>query len=55
MLDDAEPEPPRRSSSIPTVVGRDRELRVLRERLSMAFSGHGSLVLLSGEDCDLLG
>lgn len=32
-----------------TLVGRDRELGVLRERLAEAIAGHGSLVLIGGE------
>ena len=32
-----------------TLVGRDRELRVLREHLTAALTGQGSLVLISGE------
>src|SRR6188508_985241 len=31
------------------IVGRERELRALRERLAAALAGHGGLVLLSGE------
>src|SRR6478672_7314645 len=42
-----------RTSSSPhipvTLVGRDRELALLRERLAAACAGHGSLVLIGGE------
>ncbi|MGI8553090.1 MAG: ATP-binding protein, partial [Dehalococcoidia bacterium] len=34
---------------IPALVGREAELSVLRERLTAAQAGHGSLVLLAGE------
>jgi predicted ATPase len=33
----------------PTLVGRDRELAILRARLAAALSGRGSVVLISGE------
>jgi predicted ATPase len=33
----------------PALVGRERELGVLRQHLSTAISGHGSLVLIGGE------
>ncbi|MGN6700888.1 MAG: ATP-binding protein, partial [Thermomicrobiales bacterium] len=35
--------------SIPPLVGRERELALLRERLAAALASHGTLVLLSGE------
>src|SRR5438270_4034233 len=31
------------------LVGRDRELAILRERLTAALAGHGGLVLIGGE------
>ena len=31
------------------LVGRERDLATLRERLASALAGHGSLVLISGE------
>jgi DNA-binding CsgD family transcriptional regulator len=36
-------------SSPPLLVGRERELAILRQHLDAAISGHGSLVLISGE------
>src|SRR5215471_18124587 len=35
--------------SVPTLVGRDRELGTLRQHLDAAIAGHGSLVLIGGE------
>jgi ATP/maltotriose-dependent transcriptional regulator MalT len=35
--------------SHPLLVGRDRELSILRQHLAAAVGGHGSLVLISGE------
>src|SRR5215203_133943 len=37
------------SASPPPLVGRDRELSVLRDRLTAARNGRGSLVLIGGE------
>src|SRR5215471_17334173 len=38
------------SARVPsTLVGRDRELGMLGEHLSAAFTGQGSLILISGE------
>src|SRR5258707_12571212 len=39
--------PPR--SAPPVLVGRERELGVLRQHLDAAFAGHGSHVLIGGE------
>ena len=36
-------------SGSPTLVGRDRELALLRERLAAALAGRGGLVLIAGE------
>src|SRR5437773_461018 len=33
----------------PLLVGRDREQRVLRDRLAGVVAGHGSLILIGGE------
>jgi DNA-binding CsgD family transcriptional regulator len=35
--------------AIPTLVGREREQRLLRQRLDAACAGHGSLALIGGE------
>ena len=37
------------SSSLSLLVGRDRELGILRERLEATCAGHGGLVLIGGE------
>jgi DNA-binding CsgD family transcriptional regulator len=42
-------DPSRPHVTTPSVVGRDRELRLLRDRLELTLSGQGSLVLVSGE------
>ena len=34
---------------LPSLVGRDRELAILRERLAAALAGQGGLVLIGGE------
>ncbi|MHB8644718.1 MAG: helix-turn-helix transcriptional regulator [Thermomicrobiales bacterium] len=40
---------PSLSGNLPPLVGRERELAVLRQHLDAAISGHGSLVLIGGE------
>lgn len=40
---------PRLSGEAPLLVGRERELGVLRQHLDAAIGGHGSLVLIGGE------
>jgi DNA-binding CsgD family transcriptional regulator len=42
-------DPSRPHIATPSVVGRERELRLLRDHLELALSGQGSLVLVSGE------